>query len=679
MRNLYFRLAAVGIRKNGKSYAPYIMTCSLMIMIFYIVSFLGQNPMLKNMPGGNGMAIILTVGTVVMGIFSAIFLFYTNSFLIKRRKKEFGLYNILGLGKWQIARVLMVETLIVYAISMVAGLGLGILFSKLAEMLAARMLSANINYTFSVSIESIIAAVILFAVVFTVILLNSLRQLYFSKPIELLRSGNVGERPPRTNIPAAVIGSILLGIAYFLAVTTKRIESAIPIFMLAVIMVIVATYLLFIAGSVVLCRMLRKNKHYYYKTEHFVSVSQMAYRMRRNGAGLASICILAIMVLVTISSTTTLFIGIGDYVERNYPHDITAVVSGGNDKKFHEYIDAIDGILTEMGYTPQNRSTKTELQLRHDMVLENMGVPIPEIEDGTGMFLQEAYVYPINEYPDVKSGIPELKDGEIAVYEPNSNFLAHAGTLKIGNGGEYRVIPVEHKVTFDKDSYYPEKGVSLFLFVKDTAAVKEISVSQDEFYGEDASPFSLSYIYMFDVTEGGTPTDELQRIVDAIENNVPQQHWDETLNMAGLHINTQLSFREDLCGYYSGLFFLGILMGGVFILAVALIMYYKQVSEGYEDIERFRILRKVGMSKREIKSTIGSQVLITFFLPLITAGIHMLFAFPIVTQLLRAFDMTNTTLFALTTLASYVLFAIIYTIVYKVTSKSYKNIVTIDG
>ncbi len=675
MRSLYFRLAVVGIRKNGKSYAPYIMTCSLMIMIFYIVSFLSQNPMLKDMPGGGGMANILMVGTVIMAIFSAIFLFYTNSFLIKRRKKEFGLYNILGLGKWQIARVLMMETLMVYAISMVAGLGLGILFSKLAEMFAAKILSASLNYEFSVSVISIIAAVILFAVIFTVILLNSLRQLYFSKPIELLHSRNVGERPPRTNIPAAVIGAILLGIAYYLAVTTKRVETAIPVFMLAVIMVIIATYLLFIAGSVALCRVLQKNKRYYYKTEHFVSVSQMAYRMRRNGAGLASICILAIMVLVTISSTTTLFIGIGDYVERNYPNDITAIVYGGNEEKFREYIDAFDKIVSDMGYTPQNQSTGISLQLRHDMVIDNMGIAIPEDEnDPNTNYFRYANVYPIDEYPDVKSGIPELKDGEIAVYEPTTDFLKHAGTLKIANGKEYKIIPVEHEVTFDKDNYYTLTGVYLFLFVKDASVVKEISRYQDEFYGEDASPFNLEYVYSFDVTEGGTPTDELQRIVEALYNNQPQL-WDDTLNMGGFDINTQLSFRNEMCGYYSGLFFLGILMGGVFILSVALIMYYKQVSEGYEDVERFRILRKVGMSKREIKSTIGSQVLITFFLPLITAGIHMLFAFPIVTLLLRAFEMTNTGLFAVTTLVSYVLFAVIYTVLYKMTSKSYNNIV----
>ena len=677
MGGLYTRLAAVGIRKNGKSYAPYIMTCSLMIMIFYIVSFLSNNYLLGEMPGGSGMALILAVGTVVMAIFSAIFLFYTNSFLIKRRKKEFGLYNILGLGKWQIARVLMIETLLVYLISMIAGLGFGILFSKLAEMLAARMLAANLSYTFYVDLTSVIIAFIWFAIVFVVILLNSLRQLYFSKPIELLRSGNVGERPPRTNIPGAAIGAILLGIEYYLAVTVKNPEEAVPLFMLAVIMVMIATFLLFIAGSVVLCRLLQKNKRYYYQTGHFVSVSQMAYRMRRNGAGLASICILATMVLVTISSTTTLFIGIGDYVKKNFPYDITATVYGGNQATFEQYIKTFDEKVTELGYTPQNQSTKIYLTLRHDMVIENMGVPIPEDENATdAMYLQNACVYLLDDFEDVKRGIPELAENEIAVYEPTTDFLKHAGTLKIKNGKEYKIIPVEHELTFDKDTYYASHGVSLYLFAKDADTIKEISCNQDDFYGDESTPYSLLFIYSFDATEGGTPTDELERLVMELEN-LPRI-WDDELNMGGFDIGTQLSFREDMCGYYSGLFFLGVLMGAVFILSVALIMYYKQVSEGYEDVERFRILRKVGMSKREIKSAIGSQVLVTFFLPLISAGVHMLFAFPIVTQLLRIFDMTNTGLFALTTLGSYILFAVIYIIVYRITSKSYRNIVSAD-
>lgn len=677
MGGLYSRLAAVGIRKNGKAYAPYIMTCSLMIMIFYIVSYLGENPLLKGMPGGHGMALILSVGTVVMAIFSAIFLFYTNSFLIKRRKKEFGLYNILGLGKWQIARVLMIETLLVYTISMIAGLGLGILFSKLAEMLAARMLAANLNYTFSISWISVIAALIWFAIVFTVILLNSLRQLYFSKPIQLLRSGNVGERPPRTNIPGAAIGTILLGIAYFIAIKVDNPEEAVPLFMLAVIMVMIATFLLFIAGSVVLCRILQKNKRYYYKTEHFVSVSQMAYRMRRNGAGLASICILATMVLVTISSTTTLFIGIGDYVKKHFTHDITVTFYGGDKNTFEQYIKMFDEKVTELGYTPQNQSTNVSLTLRHDMVVENMGVPIPEDENApNAMYLQDAYVYLLDDFEDVKSGIPELEEGEIAVYEPTTDFLKNSGTLKIKNGKEYRIIPVEHKLTFDKDTYYASHGVALYLFVKDADTVKEISRNQDNFYEEEPNAYYLRFVYSFDVTEDGTPTDELERLVAKLYE-VPQIYDDE-LNMGGFEIHTQLSFREDMCGYYSGLFFLGVLMGAVFILAVTLIMYYKQVSEGYEDVERFRILRKVGMSKREIKSAIGSQVLVTFFLPLVAAGIHMLFAFPIVTQLLRMFDMTNKGLFALTTLGSYILFTVIYIIVYRVTSKSYRNIVSAD-
>ena len=285
MIGLYTRLAATGIKKNGKSYIPYILTASLMISIFYIIMFLSENPILKQMVGGTGMMMILSMGTVVMGIFSMIFLYYTNSFLIKRRKKEFGLYNILGLGKGQIAQVLVWETLFVYVISVVVGLGFGILFSKLAEMLAAKILRGDVSYTFYVDFKAIIVALILFAAIFVMIMFNSLRQLFFSRPIELLHSESSGEKPPRTNIPQTVIGVLLLGIAYAVALMIQDPVAALPTFWLAVILVIIATYLLFVTGSVVLCRILQKNKNYYYKTNHFVSVSQMAFRMRKNGAG----------------------------------------------------------------------------------------------------------------------------------------------------------------------------------------------------------------------------------------------------------------------------------------------------------------------------------------------------------------------------------------------------------
>ena len=314
---LYFRLAAGGIRRNSRLYVPYIMTCSLMVMMYYITDALSGDEMLSAMAGGYIMHELIVIGKVVMALFAAIFLFYTNSFLIKSRMREFGLYNILGMGKNGIARVMTWETLMVYVISMVFGLGAGILFSKLAELLAVKIVQGDAAYQFSVSGPAAAASLIVFAVIFLLIFLNVLRQVFFSKPVELLRSENSGEKPPKANWFAAVLGALMLGLAYFMAVTIEEPLSAILAFMAALLLVIAATYLLFVAGSVVLCRVLQKNKGYYYKTNHFISVSQMSYRMRKNGAGLASICILSTMD-VLCSLWEKEFID-GDHTDPNYP------------------------------------------------------------------------------------------------------------------------------------------------------------------------------------------------------------------------------------------------------------------------------------------------------------------------------------------------------------------------
>ncbi len=284
---MYARLAVNGIRKNRKTYVPYFCTCTIMVMIFYIVSCLSQDPVIRQMRGGEMLQMLLNFGTVVVGIFSLIFLFYTNSFLIRRRKREFGLYNILGMLLWVSALVL--------------GLGLGILFSKLCQLLATAMLGGQVSYHFTVQPNAIVMTFSVFAPIFLLILLNALRQISVSKPVELLHSSAVGEKAPKANFILAILGAAILAVAYYLAVTIQDPVEALAWFFVAVILVIIATYMLFIAGSVAICKLLQWCKGYYYKTNHFISVSSMLYRMKRNGAGLASICILCTMVLVTVS------------------------------------------------------------------------------------------------------------------------------------------------------------------------------------------------------------------------------------------------------------------------------------------------------------------------------------------------------------------------------------------
>ena len=666
MIGLYTRLAATGIKKNGKSYIPYILTASLMISIFYIIMFLSENPILKQMVGGTGMMMILSMGTVVMGIFSMIFLYYTNTFLIKRRKKEFGLYNILGLGKGQIAQVLVWETLFVYVISVVVGLGFGILFSKLAEMLAAKILRGDVSYSFYVDFKAIIVALILFAAIFVMIMFNSLRQLFFSRPIELLHSESSSEKPPRTNIPQTVIGVLLLGIAYAVALMIQDPVAALPTFWLAVILVIIATYLLFITGSVVLCRILQKNKNYYYKTNHFVSVSQMAFRMRKNGAGLASICILSTMVLVTLSSTVSLYVGIPDTVKNRYPHDIVMTIYDDDSGQANTIIDKTNEKIEKMGYTARNASVSHNLDVYHVIGEYVMGLDIYDENGNSVNFYGE--IMPIDEADEnIKALNIQLGERDVAVFEPKVQRVANKKTMKFGEL-TFNVIPIETAPDSDAKRIYRTEEDYIRIFVKDTNVLREMyrqELNALRGHGSDYETIFINTDYSFDISDN---ISEVSTVYNSLKST------DFNVNVAW-EMDTKATLLEEYYGWYSGLLFLGILLGGVFALAAALIMYYKQISEGFEDAARFDILRKVGMTRREIKSAINSQVLKVFFLPLVTAGIHMAFAFPMIAKMLNLFGMYNQGLFALVTIICYVMFALLYVLFYKITSRSYLGIV----
>ncbi len=696
MTGLYSRLAATGIRKNGRAYVPYILTAALMISIFYIIFFLADNDMLYNMVGGRGMAMILRMGIVVMGIFSAIFLFYTNSFLIKRRKKEFGLYNILGLGKGQIARVLIRETVFVYLIAEVLGLGFGVLFSKLAEMLATKMLRGNVTYAFNVDFLAIFVSFILFAAIFLVILINSLRQLFFSRPIELLHSESTGEKPPRTNVPAALIGFLLLGIAYYMAVSIDDPSAAMALFFIAVILVIIATYLLFMTGSVVLCRALQKNKSYYYKTNHFVSVSQMAFRMRKNGAGLASICILSTMVLVTISSTVSLYAAIPDNIETRYPYDITVTVFDDENLHSKTLIPKIDEHVSELGYPIKDRSVKHYMELNYsifDYVMEIdrtlNGDPEETIPvDGEFVLLEEAD-------ENIKALNLQLGEDDIAVFEPKEKRITENSTLKFGEL-RLNVIPIETTPDSLKEKIYRTNEDYARIYVRDAETLCRLYKEQSDVLKainderereererlgiseDDDQPYSYESVYIsYLIVEYGFNVSDDINVVNDVYRQINNMYGElrKTYTVVGWNVDTKATFVEEYYGLYGGLLFLGILLGGVFALAAALIMYYKQISEGFEDAARFEILRKVGMARREIKSAINSQVLKVFFLPLVAAGVHMLFAFPMIAKMLNMFDMYNVPLLAIVTLISYAAFALLYILFYRMTSKSYMSIV----
>lgn len=670
---LYPRLAATGVRKNSRTYLPYILTCSGMIMMFYIVAFLRRNSFVAEMKGGGQMQILLAFGCVVMVIFSAIFIFYTNSFLIRGRKKEFGLYNILGMGKRNIAQILIWETVFVYISSLIVGNGCGMLFSKLAELFLIHIMKADVDYEFAPDFGAVRLAALWYAIIFLLILFNALRQIHLTNPIELMKSENTGEKPPKSNLFLTVPGVLLLGGAYYMAVTIKNPLSAIFAFLIAVIMVILATYMLFIAGSVSVCRILQKNKGYYYKTNHFVSVSSMVYRMKRNGAGLASICILSTMVLVTLSSTICLYTGEERMLRERYPRDITVNIYSIEEKDVALIKGFADAALKKYGETAKDEIEYPYISISGVFEGDNVTLDPTDLNfnfsDASTITL-----IPIENYNKIMGENISLAKDEVIVTGTKSDYAFDM--INIKELGSFRVAGKAKDFIFKGDSAAIMNS-EIYLFVSDIDVIKEVYEKQLEVYDRKYAS-SLHNYYGFDLD-----CDEEKQVSILEEIYFSTAQYQKDLHDAGksgewfgYRIESKASDKYEFFALYGGLFFLGMIFGIVFTFAAALIMYYKQISEGYEDKARFDILQKVGMTKREIKRSINSQVLTVFFLPLISAGIHMAFAFPIVSRLLMLFGLTDTAFFAVVTLLCFGVFSAMYIMVYLVTSRSYYTIVS---
>lgn len=669
----YPRLALDGIRKNKKLYIPYILTGMCMVMMYYVIMFLQFSKNIRSAVESVTVTTVLALGSWVIAIFSCIFLFYTNSFLIKRRKKEFGLYNILGMDKNNLGKIIFWETAVIWAITLVGGLGLGIAFSKLAELAMLSVLQLETNYSFTISSQGLGMSAIVFSVIYLLLLLNSIRQIRHSAAVSLIKSESTGEKPPKANWLFGIAGIVLLAVAYYIAVTIKEPIQAITLFFVAVIMVIVATYLIMISGSVLFCRILQRKKSYYYKPNHFVSVSSMTYRMRRNGAGLASICVLATMVLVMLSSTASLYFGAEDAIVSRYPRDINIELSSVSTQILDEdFLNSMRSYIAEIeknyGTNPNNtfeyRCGEISGLITGDTVETDIanvsGVGIADYSD-----IYTFYIIPIEDYNRLLGTSYTLKDGEVMIYLFRDDAHYDFDTISFNRGQSFKIVQKLDKF-IDLSTASMSISPSLAIFVSDLEAAT-FELNSENLKESSAAVINYQWRYGFD-----TNIPEYRQI--ALSNDI-RSYIDER-DASNFTVESREQNRADFFSLYGGLFCLGIILSVVFLIAAVLIIYYKQISEGYEDRARFEIMQKVGMTKKEIRKSINSQLLTVFFLPLLLAGLHLTFAFPMIKKLLILFNLSNLHLFILTTIFCYAIFALFYMIIYKITSNAYYKIVS---
>lgn len=678
MRNgLYPKLAAQGMRQNRRFFVPYLLALAGLTAAFYVMSALCADPGVLNMRGFAYVQIMMTIGMFVAGILSAVLLLYINSFLMKQRKKELGLYNILGMGKGNIALIQCWESLFTAVLGIGGGLVLGIAFHKLSTIALVRLLQFSIPFHSSLSLPAMVTTAMFFGALLGAALLLNLFRVRVSNPIELLRGGSVGEKEPKTRWLMAVIGALCLGAGYFIAVTTKDPALAMAFYFLAVILVIIGTYCLFTAGSIALLKMLRKNRGFYYQTGHFIGVSGMLYRMKRNAVGLANICILSTMVMVMLSGTLALYLGQGELIAAQYPASLNMTI--GFEPSLDQQPD-LDGFQTLVRHFAQERgipvSSSNAGQYLQAGVSQLRGDEFPGAQSGyltattqDNTANRTLFVLTAADYAGLSGQpAPALAPGELAVCGGGPA----PGPLTFTDYADY-----DHTLSFTVTEALP--ALPMFS-VTNNMSEPVCLVTADEadrtalrnFVGREFTRYYALVLAELDCA----PEEELALADDwsgaAIED---ESFYNSTGDWGSCRMNSRAEMAVDGYAMAGGFLFLGIILGVIFLMATVLIIYYKQVSEGYEDQGRFEIMRKVGLSQREVRSSIRSQVLTVFFLPIAVAAVHILFDFNLVARMLTMFGVRNVMTVALCTGGTLLAFLAVYALVYLLTARTYYKIV----
>ena len=668
-KGIFSRLAKQNIRNNKSTYIPYIITCIFCIAMIYMMEFLRDCPTLDQaVRQADEVRMIVFTGEIVVEIFCIIFLIYSNSFLMKRRQKEIGLYNILGLERNHIGIVMFLETIITSIGSLAGGIAAGIIGSKLALLLLLKLLHIPSVLGFYISVKGIFTCLFMFGIVFLMILFLNLAKIHLSRPVELLRGNNTGEKEPAAKWLMALIGFICLGAGYYLAVTTESPIKAITIFLLAVILVMAGTYLLFTAGSIVILKFLRRRKSFYYRTGNFISISGMLYRMKQNAIGLASICILSTGVLLMIAMTVSIYFGMNDIMLNRYPYDVDMSVTSISEEECQTAIEAFEKAIAD-NKVPVEKSVE-EIYL--DIVCSKNGDQILIKPTNTIRNSDSVLVLSLlnqAEYERLTGISANLNDGEIFAWYPSA---VQKDSVTVDEK-EFTV-----KKWMDKNPLTcGEDAVSdnAVLVVTDEDFKKFDEMRTEMYKGVSSAPAGEDLTLHLGLDITGSETDKIDfgtpvmEVVKDLKKN------------GGLSENSWITSgirQQEYESYYAdngSLLFIGIFLGSLFLMGTAMIIYYKQISEGYEDQKRFEIMQKVGLSRREVRSSVRRQILMVFFLPLLMAMLHITMAFPMIRRLLLLFGMTNTKLFIGCTAGTVLIFAVVYGLIYLITARSYYHIV----
>lgn len=659
-KGLYIKIAFQNIRKNAKVYVPYILTCLGTVAMYYMIGFLSYHEGIDQIFGGGYVRSIMLMGVWVTAIFAVLFLFYTNSFLMKRRKKEFGLYNILGMEKKHLSRVMLYETVVIAAISLVGGVLAGILLSKLMILVLMKIFNLNQPIGFMVSTRAIGSSLQLFGVIFLLLFLNSLRQIHLAKPIELLRGGEVGEKEPKTNWITAILGLLCLGSGYYISLTIESPLMTLMLFFVAVVLVITGTYLVFISGSIAILKLLRRWKRFYYKTSHFISVSGMIYRMRQNAAGLASICILSTMVLVMISSTFSLYAGIEKNVAQRYPADINITLHSWQEEDQSALEAHMDAVLSAQ-------------QLGEVQMEKYRHVGFSTILDGNTVIMDEETMNSVGTLDDLWT-VDMIPLEEHNALNGVQEALAENEVLLCSYGREYPYdsIVIDGKTYQVRAQLQTTKEASGEATASAWGAI--FVIANQEVIDQWIASYPLLASQTDTIFHYNLPDASAQQLTALEETMGGDALLNTNLNVSS-YVEFQESNRTGLREMYGGLFFLGLFLGLLFIMATILIIYYKQISEGYDDRKRFEIMQKVGLSRKDIKHSIHSQVLMVFFLPLLMAGCHLAGAFPAIARILVLLQAVSDRMFFYCNLGCFAVFAVLYLLIYLITAKVYYKIV----